>query len=866
MISQLCTSTLNAKKFLEKGLLGELLNLLLLGADDDIKKEAVFCLNKVVEKTEHVELWLDVMTKTGTEVLFGLLSSQDPLQYTILTAIKNLSAHPKMAQILIQYGLEGVTQLLPSKNPQPMYAENPELQGLVIDVLTNLISHDCSTVETFLSEYDDVIIGVTNLLQYSSCLQQQKSARFLATLAFYKQGLIVIASHNVVEHLLWAVTCSQCRRVREQASIALRNISKNPDRASAFSALSQVSVRKITSQNDLSQHSDSSGMFSSSENNLQRRSWSDLPGTSNHGISADRGSGSKSQTTVSELTSLLTLVFDSDALWSSGSERQFISRTSNSNDLRQIRLRKMNDFTGKEKYLRSLQVLTNCLMIMSNVILISEEVDDRSGGESVEERRLNLVAHMIQNGGLQFLHELAFLSDRLFKVNPPSFHDIDPSTLPPREITRTLKHARTELIFESTSKRKESCKSYPDFRFEQNEIDFVKEAVNLLCLFAKATAPEFDPSREDVKILNSSRTKATKRHISFQKSAILVKNVMKISKGAKGRRMIRRGSSRSLSRIVSQAGVTSVSSSKSLQSSSVHERPSTLTQMTSTQDSRETTHYVKQSLLDAKVISCLAPWIMCGIYEIQVNVLKTIRFLQHSKYSSSGSPGHPASKEAWTTRGPSSLTSRSSTLSQRSSSSAAPVRNAMNKSKYLGITCVRHVIQHCGGYLLDSLRPPGPSTLGKTTLMVLREAVVNGEADTRLKLAKLGCFAEVIEYIRGNEDDEAIQALGIVVLRILVGNDASLKQLFLAHGGMNLIMALHQYKEGIVKNEAALAMFTFRRVGVHVPARKKSRTADGRIKRRPKSAGCADIWEEVGEKWKSQDQVLKVLRKFNVRY
>ena len=55
-------------------------------------------------------------------------------------------------------------------------------------------------------------------------------------------------------------------------------------------------------------------------------------------------------------------------------------------------------------------------------------------------------------------------------------------------------------------------------------------------------------------------------------------------------------------------------------------------------------------------------------------------------------------------------------------------------------------------------------------------------------------------------------------------------------------------------------------LGVRVTARKKSRTADGRIKRRQKSAGCTDIWEEVGQKWKSQDQVLKVLRKFNVRY
>lgn len=54
--------------------------------------------------------------------------------------------------------------------------------------------------------------------------------------------------------------------------------------------------------------------------------------------------------------------------------------------------------------------------------------------------------------------------------------------------------------------------------------------------------------------------------------------------------------------------------------------------------------------------------------------------------------------------------------------------------------------------------------------------------------------------------------------------------------------------------------------GDHPGVHRRSRTADGKIKRRPKSTGCGDIWEVVGEKWKGQDQVLKVLRKFNVRY
>lgn len=868
-ISRLCISTLNIKRFLENGLMNELINLMLSERNEDIMTEAVFCLSKVVEKSEHANLWLEVMIISGVETLFGLMTSSGPLQHNVLHAIKNLACHPKMAQVLLEHGFDGITPLTACKNPQGKYIGNPEMQGLVTQALTNLLSHDSSTVEMFLSKHDDVIGNVVDLLQYSSCPQQQQSARLLATLAFYKPGLTSLVCHNATEHLLWAVTCSQCRRLREQASIALKNISANPDRTSAFSALCQVATGKANLQDEASWHSNSSGVFSSSEKNLSRPSSTHFSRTSSDGTVGDRQANSKPHKTISELTSLLTLVFQSDALWRSGSEREFLM-PSPSSDLRSTRFKRQNNFSKKDAYLSSLRVLTNALVMMSNLLLMTESMEDKCGDLSVEDRRLHQVAVMIQYGGLKFLHELEFLSNKLLKVNPPSFHNIDPSTLPPKETTTTLKNARTDLIFESTSKRKkQSSKKYVDFGFETNEVDFVKSAVHLLCLFAETTAPQFDPRLEDTKVLESPRSKQVKRHISFHKSAMLVKNALKISKGTGGHKMVRSRSARSLTRSLSQTSVDSIPSSKPSQPSSVNDPSTPSTQVTVSQDSRETTHYVKQSLLDAKVIYCLAPWIMCGIYDIQANVLKIIRYLQHNKYASSGPgpgpPGHPAPRDTWSSKAPSALTSRSSTLSQRSSNATTPVRNGMNKSKYLGVTCVRHVIQHCGGYLLDSLGPPVPPTLGMTTLMVIREAVINGEPDTRLKIIKLGSFAQVIEYIRGNEDDETLQALGIVVIRILVGNDVSLKQLFLAHGGMNLIMALHQYKEGIVKEEAALTMLTFRRGGT-ARVQRRSRTADARIKKRKKSNGCGDIWEEVAEKWKGQDEVVKVLKKFNVRY
>ena len=52
---------------------------------------------------------------------------------------------------------------------------------------------------------------LTTFLLFFCSLQQQGFARLLATLAFYKSGLSSLITHNAVEHLLWAVTCSQCR-------------------------------------------------------------------------------------------------------------------------------------------------------------------------------------------------------------------------------------------------------------------------------------------------------------------------------------------------------------------------------------------------------------------------------------------------------------------------------------------------------------------------------------------------------------------------------------------------------------------------------------------------------------------------------
>lgn len=71
--------------------------------------------SQVVEKSEHAHLWLEAMTISGVGALFGLLNSSPSLQHAVLLAIKNLASHPKMTQVFLEYGLDGVVQLTTCK-------------------------------------------------------------------------------------------------------------------------------------------------------------------------------------------------------------------------------------------------------------------------------------------------------------------------------------------------------------------------------------------------------------------------------------------------------------------------------------------------------------------------------------------------------------------------------------------------------------------------------------------------------------------------------------------------------------------------------------------------------------------------------
>ena len=132
--------------------------------------------------------------------------------------------------------------------------------------------------------------------------------------------------------------------------------------------------------------SECSRTFVSSEHNTHAPSTNHLSRIPSCGTSVDKGNAnSNHQRIISEVTSLLTLVFQSDALSKSGSERQFFQATDSTG--RKLSSAKQSDtFCAKESYLSSLQVLTNTLIVMSNLIMTSESMDDKNGNVFGESR------------------------------------------------------------------------------------------------------------------------------------------------------------------------------------------------------------------------------------------------------------------------------------------------------------------------------------------------------------------------------------------------------------------------------------------------------------------------------------------------
>lgn len=147
----------------------------------------------------------------------------------------------------------------------------------------------------------------------------------------------------------------------------------------------------------------------------------------------------------------------------------------------------------------------------------------------------------------------------------------------------------------------------------------------------------------------------------------------------------------------------------------------------------------------------------------------------------------------------------------------------------------------------------------KHCLLILHDIVQSGEPKTHMQLSTFGCMPKLIDFLRVNEDNELLEIMGLIVVRMLVASDTRLKQLFNRHGGPQLLLAMAQYTKGLLKQEVSNTLKSMSKV-----VKPKRRPVSAPVMRTLDLERATDIWDHIQARWKQEDQVSQVLRQWIV--
>ncbi|XP_053397755.1 uncharacterized protein LOC128556479 [Mercenaria mercenaria] len=149
--------------------------------------------------------------------------------------------------------------------------------------------------------------------------------------------------------------------------------------------------------------------------------------------------------------------------------------------------------------------------------------------------------------------------------------------------------------------------------------------------------------------------------------------------------------------------------------------------------------------------------------------------------------------------------------------------------------------------------------LKKHSVLLLYDFVHFGEGESHMALSNYGCMPKLIDFLRVNEDNELLEIIGLIIVRILVNSDTRLRQLFNRHGGPQLLLSMAQYTKGLLKQEVTTTLTTVSKVE-SVRKRPMSAPVHGTVHR----DRAPDAWDHIQARWRQEDQVAGVLRQWMI--
>ncbi|XP_077977397.1 uncharacterized protein LOC144432956 isoform X2 [Glandiceps talaboti] len=817
VMRQVACNPRNAEKMIRRNVVYQLMTLLQRKDMKVLTEPVLWTLEKLLLLQEHSDIWMEFMVVRGLSTLSTILArhNSDGVRLAVLSVFKVLAANDKIGILIIDQCMEPIMDFA---------FHSDKTREIVTGILANLAAQNDHIIANIL-DWDSLPIIISTLKE-GSCYGQNEGMRFLANLSECEYGLSVILEDHLVPYIIYALKESNCREVRQTACQTLRNI---------------LASKKVQQLRDLMLQVQKIGEKKERRHKDDDRTAVDTETLLKLGI----GKKEVTENTEKGITDVV--------------------RTLVKVLIREAKM-DINVVTGKVQSvgfrpsLDRFQTLSLAVDCLSSIVTSplnkprSRTASSRGGGGDAEKqvkvKGQNLNPNMVRI--LTNENALCVL-DLLFAYTRKLTGDNQPWTATDNNID--VLHL--QALLNAWEKPKNTSEN-ASFMFDPSELNFVLQILKFISLLTVSCSQLVHEELEE-KIVERMRESEIEVTEDVDEESTEVTSCHTEDDDSKRVTWCDPVNLTKLLHVPSDSSRPSSSSKRGKLSQRL--RPSSGRKLYRNQEEEldedvnvermlcdkldkgmtEFKKHLKFALVKEGIVESVGPWIQCDVIDIKVTVLEIIQYmiqpLQGNDYGMKSV--NPLNKRPISAK---SIAERDQALqralNQMSDKSAGVMKDALTSSskrqrpmsaplKTKGKTqeppqqlswkpviefsqplswqCCLTVYDICGPTILHGLFSQNLD-LKRDSLMLLHDAALFGETTVHMKLSALGCIPRLIEFLRVNDGNDLIEILGLMTLRSLISNDSRLKQMFVKHGGADMLMAMCNWSKGVVKEEVNLTL------------------------------------------------------------
>ncbi|XP_077861619.1 LOW QUALITY PROTEIN: uncharacterized protein LOC102801813, partial [Saccoglossus kowalevskii] len=827
VIQRISCHETNAENLIERNFVYHLVKLL--ERPKQHYKPILLALQKLLDHQNLCsDIWMEYMVVKGLPLIANILSHSNikSVQVAALCVMRSLAANGKLCILIVDQCMQPIMD--------NAYLSK-EHKKVTCSIMANLAAHNDHIISNILDW--NTLPLISTVLKDGTCGAQIYGMTFLANLSECDYGLSVILEEQLVQYVIYSIANSSCREIRETACRIIKNMlvcRKTPQLRDFILQIANLNSQKDTTEADMDMTT------------LDTEALLKL-GIGRKEVSAKVEKGVKKLTCI-----LITLLL----------REAKIDVNAETKKVQNIGFR-----PSRDRY-QTLKYIISCLTAIIALPLNKPRYYDGAGDAETrpncqhQKTNPNMVKILVENGALYVLDVLFVYSCKLIGNNSGMMSSENNSGMMSSE-NNSIDVLHLHALMNMWDK--------PDtvtFRFDPKELYFVHHMLTFISIFVSfcSRLVYADLEQKILQDLKEEQQECNKDDDVDEKSTPINDNPDKKVTWCDSIPSILHVPSHPTSSSVLLATPRQPSRQGRRTKLKERIRPSSgyrfhrrgcnpaensdkLFFERLEREMSDLKKHMKLLMLKEGVIQSVGPWLQSDFIEIKVTVLDILQCMiqpligtDYGMKSVTPFSKRPTSAKTITERDEAIQRA----LGHMTDSSAMIINDALNKAKRprpasapskntkgklqerhaphrllswkptidyshpLSWQCCLSIFDVCGMSNMSGLSSSNHQVKLKS-LMIIHNAAAFGETTIHMKLSSLGCIPKLIEFLRLNDGEDLMQILALMTIRTLVTEDTRLKQLFVKHGGADLLMAMSNWTSGMVKKEVTQTLTSITR-------------------------------------------------------